>query len=167
MLDPLVYSEKVHGIFFVSGFYAVGTHMRADDVARGGLRLIRVTPATYENDLDGMPLLNYALGAVAQRLKHKDIAESGAKGVIVPRVPYADDGLNAVFDYTEGIMDLVLPSPDIVDYLGQSEMIFFGPDEGTAHFMDAVAERAHTRGYKYWRTLKTEGMLKLDVTWRL
>ncbi len=155
VLDPLVFPAKVHGIFFVVGFYAVGTHMRAADVARGGLRMIRVTAANYENELDEMPLLNYALGPCAQRLKHKDIAESGSKGVFVPGVEYAGEGLYATFDYTEGIMDLMQPDPSIVDYLGKPEMIFFGPDEGTAPFMDIVAERARERGYKYWRTITT------------
>ena len=154
-LDPLVFPGKVHGIFFVVGFYAVATHMRADDIARGGMRLIRVTPGNYENELDAMPLLNYALGPVAQRLKHKDIAESGAKAVIVPGIEYARDGLSAVFDLTEGVMDLVQGGDDIVDHLGRPEMIFFGPDEGTAGFMDAIAERARARGYKYWRTITT------------
>jgi glutamate dehydrogenase len=155
LLDPLVFPGKVHGIFFVVGFYAVATHMRAEEIARGGMRLIRVTPGNYENELDSMPLLNYALGPVAQRLKHKDIAESGSKAVIVPGVEYARDGLSAVFDLTEGVMDLMQGGEDIVDYLGRPEMIFFGPDEGTAGFMDAVAERARARGYKHWRTITT------------
>ncbi|MFH1571515.1 MAG: NADP-specific glutamate dehydrogenase GdhA, partial [Gemmatimonadota bacterium] len=55
ILDPLVYRAPVYGLFFVVGFYAVGTHMRAADVARGGLRLIRVTPGNYDNELDAMP----------------------------------------------------------------------------------------------------------------
>ncbi|MEN8254762.1 MAG: NAD-glutamate dehydrogenase domain-containing protein [Verrucomicrobiota bacterium] len=155
VLDPLVFPSKVHGIFFVAGFYSIGTHLRADDIARGGLRLIRVTPGNYDVQLDQMLPLNYALGPVAQRLKHKDIAESGSKGVIVPAVEYARDGLQAVLDYTEGILDLVQPSPDVVDYLGRPEMVFFGPDEGTAPFMDDVAEYARKRGYKLWRTLTT------------
>ncbi|HRU07340.1 MAG TPA: NAD-glutamate dehydrogenase, partial [Candidatus Brocadiia bacterium] len=155
VLDPSVYTARVHGIFLVAGFYAIGTHMRAEDISRGGLRLIRVTPGNYETELDNMPLLNYALGPVAQRLKHKDIAESGSKGVIVPGVAYARDGLRAVFDFTEGIMDLVQPADDIVDCLGKPEMVFFGPDEGTAPFMDAVAQRARERGYRHWRTITT------------
>jgi len=155
ILDPLVYHAPVHGLFFVVGFYATGTHMRAADVARGGLRLIRVTPGNYDNELDAMPLLNYALGPVAQRLKHKDIAESGAKGVIVPGVEYARDGLNATLDFTEGVMDLIQPSKEVVDYYGHREMIFFGPDEGTAHYMDAIAGRARERRYRHWRTMTT------------
>lgn len=155
VLDPLVFSGPVHGVFFSTGFYAISTHMRAADIARGGLRLIRVTPGNYEAELDNMPLLNFDLGPVAQRIKHKDIAESGAKGVIVPYVEYARDGLNAVLDLTEGIMDLIQPSDAVVDFLNQPEMIFFGPDEGTAGFMDAIACRARQRGYPHWRTITT------------
>ncbi len=155
VLDPLVFPSKVHGVFLVAGFYSIGTHLRADDIARGGLRLTRVTEGNYGAQLDQMVPLNYALGPVAQRLKHKDIAESGSKGVIVPSVEYAHDGMQAVLDYTEGILDLVQPSADVVDYLGRPEIIFFGPDEGTAPFMDDVAGHARKRGYKLWRTLTT------------
>lgn len=155
VLDPLVFPSKVHGIFLVAGFYGIGTHLRADDIARGGLRLIRVTKGNHSLQLDQMLPLNYALGPVAQRLKHKDIAESGSKGVIVPFVEHARSGLQAVLDYTEGILDLVQVSPDVVDYLGRPEMVFFGPDEGTAPFMDDVAEYARKRGYRMWRTLTT------------
>jgi glutamate dehydrogenase len=155
LLDPLVFPGQVHGVFFVAGFHAIGTHLRAEDVARGGVRLIRVTPGNYEAELDAMLLLNYALGPVAQRLKHKDIAESGAKGVIVPHPPYAGDGLAAILDFADGILDLMLPNPAVVDHLGRPEVIFFGPDEGTAPFMDAVAQRARDRGYRHWRTITT------------
>jgi glutamate dehydrogenase len=155
VLDPVVFPGRVYGVFFVLGHYALGTHMRAEDIARGGLRLLRVTPANYENELDAANLLNYALGPLAQRLKHKDIAESGAKGVIVPTPEHARDALEAIHDFSEGIMDLIQPDPSIVDYLGQPEMVFFGPDEGTAALMDAVALRARERGYRYWRTLTT------------
>ena len=153
LLDPLVFHAHVHGLFFVVGFHAMGTHMRAADVARGGLRLIRVTPTNYDNELDTMLLLNHALGPVAQRLKHKDIAESGAKGVIVPGPEYADDGLDATLDYTEGVMDLIQPHREVVDHYGHREMIFFGPDEGTAPYMDIIAERARKRRYRHWRTM--------------
>ncbi|MHB8993639.1 MAG: NAD-glutamate dehydrogenase domain-containing protein [Armatimonadota bacterium] len=155
VLDPLVFSGPVYGVFFVYGFYATATHMRAEDVARGGLRLIRVTPGNYNDELDKMPLLNHALGPVAQRLKHKDIAESGAKGVVVPHQEFAREGLRAVLDFTEGVMDLTQPSAEVVDYFGKPERLFFGPDEGTAGFMDAVAYRARERGDKYWRTATT------------
>ena len=155
ILDPLVFKQFVYGIFFVNGHYACGTHLRADDIARGGLRLIRVSPTNHAMELDNALLLNYALGPKAQRLKHKDICESGSKGVVVPHTIYAGYSMDALYDYTEGIMDLMLPDTRVVDHYGRPEMVFFGPDEGTAPLMDAVAYRAKERGYQYWRTITT------------
>jgi len=155
ILDPLVFSQYVYGIFYVNGHYASGTHLRAADISRGGLRLIRVSRSNYENELDNAVLLNYALGPKAQRLKHKDICESGAKGVVVPHPQYAGYAREALFDYTEGIMDLMLLDGSIVDYYGKPELIFFGPDEGTAPLMDGIALRARERGYRHWRTITT------------
>ncbi|MFT5730155.1 MAG: glutamate dehydrogenase [Desulforhopalus sp.] len=156
ILDPLVFSNFVYGIFFVNGHYCCGTHMRANDIARGGLRLIRVTPSNHESELDEAVLLNYALGPKAQRIKHKDICESGSKGVVIPHPAYAQCSLDALLDYTEGIMDLIQFSDrEVIDYYKQPEMIFFGPDEGTAQLMDAIALRSKELGYKHWRTLTT------------
>ncbi|ACN16929.1 GdhA4 [Desulforapulum autotrophicum HRM2] len=155
ILDPLVFDQFVFGVFLVNGHYACGTHLRADDIARGGLRLIRVSRSNHSAELDNAVLLNYALGPKAQRLKHKDICESGSKGVVVPHALYSGYGMDALYDYTEGIMDLMLGDDSILDYHGMPEMIFFGPDEGTAPFMDAVALRAKARGYKHWRTMTT------------
>ncbi len=155
ILDPLVFDQFVYGVFFVNGHYSCGTHLRAADIARGGLWLIRVTPSNYPIEVDNAVLLNYALGPKAQRLKHKDICESGSKGVVVPHAIYATQGMDALYDYTEGIMDLILGDETIVDYYGRPEMIFFGPDEGAAPLMDAVAERCRERGYRYWRTITT------------
>ena len=155
VLDPLVFNQFVYGIFFVNGHYACGTHLRAADIARGGLRLLRVTPSNHPTEIDNAVLLNYALGPKAQRLKHKDICESGSKGVIVPHAIYAVQGRDAVLDYTEGIIDLMLGDPAIIDYYGRPEMVFFGPDEGTAPLMDLVSLHARERGYRNWRTLTT------------
>ncbi len=157
ILDPLVFNKAVYGIFLVNGHYICGTHLRANDIARGGLRMIRVTPSNHSFELDHAVSLNYALGARAQRLKHKDICESGSKGVVVPHAIYGGGPYSkeALFDYTEGIMNLMLTDNSIVDYYGKPEMIFFGPDEGTAPLMDAVAYRAKELGYKYWRTITT------------
>jgi len=155
ILDPLVFDQFVFGIFFVNGHYACGTHLRAGDIARGGLRLIRVSPTNYPTEIDNVVLLNYALGPKAQRLKHKDICESGSKGVVVPHAIYASHAMDALYDYTEGILDLVLGDENIVDHHGKPEMVFFGPDEGTAPLMNAIAVRSRERGYRYWRTLTT------------
>lgn len=155
ILDPLVFSRFVYGIFFVNGHYSCGTHLRAADIARGGLRLIRVSRSNYDSELDNAVLLNYALGPKAQRLKHKDICESGSKGVVIPLPAYANYRKEALGDYTEGIMDLMLPDGSVVDYYGKSEMVFFGPDEGTAPLMDDVAFHARDKGYLFWRTITT------------
>lgn len=155
ILDPLVFNQFVFGIFYVNGHYSNGTHLRADDISRGGLRLIRVSKANYDTELDNVVLLNYALGPKAQRLKHKDICESGSKGVVVPYPLYAKYGVEALYDYTEGIMDLMLEDDAIIDYYGKPEMVFFGPDEGTAPLMDGIAIRARERGYRFWRTITT------------
>jgi glutamate dehydrogenase len=155
ILDPLVFDRFVYGIFYVNGHYSNGTHLRAEDISRGGLRLIRVSRSNYDTELDNVVLLNYALGPKAQRLKHKDICESGSKGVVIPYPQYAKYSVEALYDYTEGIMDLMLLDDSIVDYHGKQEMVFFGPDEGTAPLMDGVAIRARERGYNYWRTITT------------
>ncbi|BBO75991.1 hypothetical protein DSCW_34080 [Desulfosarcina widdelii] len=156
ILDPLVFDQFVYGVFFVNGHYARGTHLRAEDISRGGVRMIRTTHENHTAELDNAVLLNFALGPKAQRLKHKDICESGAKGVVIPHPLYAKGyGLEALFDFSEGIMDLMLETDMIVDYCGKPEMLFFGPDEGTASFMDAVSCRARERGYKHWRTITT------------
>lgn len=155
ILDPLVYSGHVYGLFYINGHYACGTHLRADDIARGGLRMIRVSETNHMAELENAVLLNYALVPRAQRLKHKDICESGSKGVVVPHAIYAGYSSQALFDYTEGIMDLMLPDKSVIDYYGKPEMIFFGPDEGTAPLMDRVAFRARERGYAHWRTITT------------
>ncbi len=155
ILDPVIFSQFVFGVFYVNGHYSCGSHMRASDISRGGLRLIRVSDANHEAELDKMVLLNYALGPKAQRLKHKDICESGSKGVVVPHPQYGGYSLESLFDYTEGILDLMLLDNSIIDYYNQPEMIFFGPDEGTAPLMDAVAYRAKERNYPYWRTMTT------------
>ena len=155
ILDPLVFNRFVFGVFFVNGHYSCGTHLRAADIARGGLRLIRVSRSNYDIELDNAVLLNYALGPKAQRLKHKDICESGSKGVVIPQPQYATYRKEALNDYTEGIMDLMLPDSSVVDYYGKPEMVFFGPDEGTAPLMDDVAYHARDKGYQYWRTITT------------
>ena len=43
--------------------------MRADDIARGGLRMLRITKSNYSAELDKLTLLNFALGPKAQRIK--------------------------------------------------------------------------------------------------
>ncbi|MCG8529677.1 MAG: hypothetical protein MI749_03310, partial [Desulfovibrionales bacterium] len=131
------------------------THMRAGDIARGGLRLLKTNPVSHNYKVENAVLLNFVLGPRVQRLKHKDICENGAAGIILPHGIYGEYPQKALMDFTEGILDLILPSPQVVDYYGRPEMLFFGPDQGTSAFMDAMALRAKERGYPHWRTLTT------------
>nr|WP_320190660.1 NAD-glutamate dehydrogenase domain-containing protein [uncultured Desulfobacter sp.] len=155
ILDPLVYSRPVYGIFFINGHYAAGVHMRSADIARGGLRLVTTGPADYERQMGNAARLSFILGQ-ARRLKHKDICEDGASGVIVPHPVYGEYAGDAVLDFTEGILDITLPNDYVIDYYGRPEMLFFEPDRGTADFMDTVTLRAKVRGNPHWRTIATE-----------
>ncbi len=156
ILDPLVYNRPVHGIFFINGHYATGIHMRSANIARGGLRLITSGLVSHERQMENAARLSFIMGPRDRRLKHKDICEDGAAGVIVLHPLYREYPRDAVLDFTEGILDLTLPNENLVDYHGQPEMLFFEPDRGTAGLMDTVALRAKERGCPHWRTIATE-----------
>ncbi len=67
------------------------------------------------------------------------------------------EGEESVFrHYIDGLLDLLLlPHPEIVDYYGREEILFLGPDEGTAELMNWAALHARNRGYRYWRAFTT------------
>ena len=156
ILDTLVYNRPVYGIFFINGHYAAGIHMRSADIARGGLRLVTSGPASHERQMENAARLSFILGPRNRRLKHKDICEDGAAGVIVLHPVYAEYPRDAVLDFTEGILDITLSNENVVDYYGRPEILFFEPDRGTVGLMDTVALRAKERGYPHWRTIATE-----------
>ena len=85
---------------------------------------------------------NYGL-ASTQSLKNKDIPEWGAKGTILPGVNA--NPRTAFEKYVDAVIDLLIPgqSPGIkeriVDLYGKPELLFFGPDEGTADMRDWAA----------------------------
>lgn len=156
ILDPLVYNRPVYGIFFINGHYAAGVHMRSADIALGGLRLVKSGPVDHERQMENASLLSFILGPRDRRAKHKDICEDGASGVIVPHPVYGKYAKDAVLDFIEGILDLIIPNEHVVDYYGRPEMLFFEPDRGTAGLMDIVALRAKERGYPHWRTIASQ-----------
>jgi glutamate dehydrogenase len=63
--------------------------------------------------------------------------------------------------YVDAILDLLIVGSTpgikdrIVDRYGKDEILFFGPDEGTAEFMDWAAEHARLRGAKFWKAFTT------------
>lgn len=107
---------------------------------------------------------NYGL-ASTQNLKNKDIPEGGAKGTILPALgasprlcfeKYVDVSVlpprNRAresdanrSDDVKAICDLLIPGKtpgikeQILDLYGKPELLFFGPDEGTADMMDWAA----------------------------
>ncbi|KAK7001846.1 NAD-specific glutamate dehydrogenase [Favolaschia claudopus] len=160
-LPEVEYPKKPFGMFFVIGNEFRGFHIRFRDVARGGIRI--VTSRNKENYSINQRMLfdeNYGL-ASTQSLKNKDIPEGGAKGTILPSLGAAP---RACFEkYVDSIVDLLIPgqSPGIkeplVDLYGKPELLFFGPDEGTADMMDWAAVHARDRGAETWWKSFTTG----------
>ncbi|XP_049851473.1 glutamate dehydrogenase 2-like [Schistocerca gregaria] len=159
-LDPIFlagcdYSIIPYGVFLVIGAEFRGFHIRFDDVARGGIRLIMSrNKQIWQRNAEGLFDENYNL-ALTQTLKNKDIPESGSKGTVFLNVDHQDKAEIAFRKYFDSILDLILPSSDVIDYFGQPEILFFGPDEGTAGFMDWAALHARKRGYKFWSSITT------------
>ncbi|MEO1268713.1 MAG: NAD-glutamate dehydrogenase domain-containing protein, partial [Myxococcota bacterium] len=135
-----------HGVFFLYGDDFDAFHVRFRDIARGGVRV--VSPRGMESyTLESERLFDEAYGlAFAQQLKNKDIPEGGAKAVILVQ-PGADQQ-RCVRAFADGMLDLLLPSPHVLDRLGHPEWIYLGPDEGiTPALIEWIVERAAQRGY--------------------
>ncbi|MCX6348453.1 MAG: NAD-glutamate dehydrogenase, partial [Candidatus Aureabacteria bacterium] len=154
-LSPIDYPERPFGIFYIFGKGFRGFHIRFRDIARGGVRMVR-SPSQADYDLNSDFIFdeNYNL-ALTQQHKNKDIPEGGSKGTILLGREYQDKGEMIFKQYIDGLLDLLLPHPDIVDLLGREEIIFLGPDEGTAELMNWAALRARERGYRYWKAFTT------------
>eukprot|EP00930_Biecheleria_cincta_P019372 TRINITY_DN147_c0_g3_i1.p1 TRINITY_DN147_c0_g3~~TRINITY_DN147_c0_g3_i1.p1 ORF type:complete len:581 (-),score=105.96 TRINITY_DN147_c0_g3_i1:152-1660(-) len=116
--------------------------------------------------------------AFTQQNKNKDIPEGGSKGVILPdscwstSVPSESRGskllgntsqspaaMRSAFTfYLNALLDCMMPDKNDLyagHMHGKPELLFFGPDENTAGFMDLGAEIARHRGYSYWKALTT------------
>ncbi|CAE7405411.1 glud2, partial [Symbiodinium necroappetens] len=184
-LDPAIvlkdrpaslYPEIPYGIYMVCGRDFMGFHTRFRDVARGGIRLVLSRDgAAYERNFATLFDECYNL-AYTQQNKNKDIPEGGAKGVILPDSNWSGakdvDG-NALMgnssqspaamrscfiNYVNALLDCMQPEQNNL-YSGhmhaKKEILFFGPDENTAGFMDLGADIARERGYPYWKSLTT------------
>ncbi|KIK99830.1 hypothetical protein PAXRUDRAFT_822277 [Paxillus rubicundulus Ve08.2h10] len=159
-LPEVEYPKKPFGMLFVIGNEFRGFHIRFRDVARGGIRI--VMSRNKENYSINQRMLfdeNYGL-ASTQSLKNKDIPEGGAKGTILPSLGASP---RRCFEkYVDAVIDLLIPgqTPGIkerlVDLYGKPELLFFGPDEGTADMMDWAALHARDRGAeKWWKSFTT------------
>jgi len=134
-----------------------GFHLRFRDVARGGIRIIRsANPAVYNRNLESLFSENYGL-AYTQNKKNKDIPEFGSKGTILlnPDSAAQNNPYISFQKYVSGLLDLLQKDPNVIDHYGRDEILFLGPDEGTADFMKWAAEYAKKRGYKFWKAFTT------------
>ena len=90
-----------------------------------------------------------------QKLKNKDIPESGSKGTILLKQGKNDRDLLAFQQYVDSILDITIKGDGVADLYNKPEYIFLGPDEHTAGFMDGACTYAKTRDYEVWRAFTT------------
>jgi len=154
-LNKVDYPETPFGLFHVVGAEFRGFHVRFRDIARGGIRIVKSPNIqTYMNNSDFIFDENYNLAWTQQR-KNKDLAEGGSKGTILLNWGAMDKAEACFKKYVDGLLDLILPNPAIVEHSGEPVILFLGPDEGTADLMEWASRRARARGYAYWKAFST------------
>lgn len=144
------------GVLFMMGQEFQGFHVRFADVCRGGIRVVRSANQTaYNANIAGQFAENYGL-AFTQNLKNKDIPEFGSKGTVL-----VDIGTKNIFlpfqKYIASMLDIIgeKPAEGVLDNYGKPDILFLGPDEWTAEFMEYAALYARTRNYTFWRAFTT------------
>lgn len=149
-LSDTEYPEKPYAIIYVIGSEFRGFHVRFQDIARGGIRMIRSSHAqVYLNNASSLFDECYGLASTQQR-KNKDIPEGGSKGVVLLNQAHQDKADVAFRKYIDALMDIML-----IKDKGPEDILFLGPDEGTAHLMDWASSYAKKRGYSYWKAITT------------
>ena len=142
--------ELPFGSFFVHGRGFNGFHVRFQDIARGGLRVVMPrTEAQHARENERLYDEVYGL-SFAQQLKNKDIPEGGAKAAILLEPGARID--RCVKAFVNSILDLITEEPEtrsqIVDRSGIDELIYLGPDENiTPAHIEWIVQRARRRGY--------------------
>jgi glutamate dehydrogenase len=149
------YALKPYAVVLVVGSEFRGFHVRFHDVARGGVRVIRSrNEVEYQRNLTTTFDEGYGLASTQQR-KNKDIPEGGSKGVILLHSDHQSKAESAFQKYVDALLDLLLPSKTVVDYLKKEEILFLGPDEGTADLMNWASAHARSRGAPFWKAFTT------------
>lgn len=160
IMPKIEYPETPYGIFFVVGNTFKAFHIRFRDVARGGIRIVcSKTQDVYDKNSKAVIDENYQLASTQQR-KNKDIPEGGSKGVILlnPGLIAPEQTFIAFTQYVDAIIDILIKDPlkeKYADLLGHEEILFFGPDEGTAGFVNWATEHARKRGCPWWKSFLT------------
>ncbi|CCC69620.1 hypothetical protein NCAS_0D00390 [Naumovozyma castellii] len=154
------YPDTPYGLFFVVGNTFKGFHIRFRDIARGGIRIVcSKTQDIFDMNSKTVIDENYQLASTQQR-KNKDIPEGGAKGVILlnPGLIEQDQTFIAFSQYIDSIIDILIKDPlkeKYADCLDKEEILFLGPDEGTAGFVDWATNHAKRRGCPWWKSFLT------------
>jgi len=159
------YQTLPYGVFFIMSTEFQGFHVRFRDVARGGIRIIPSSnEENYSRNLETQYDETYNL-AFTQNKKNKDIPEFGSKGTILLNWnPSAQKNKFLAFQkYIAGLLDLIIPFQDQnleqqfvpVDHYGKPELLFLGPDEFTADYMQWAAQYAARRKYPFALALTT------------
>ncbi len=154
-LDPrLLLNERrpelPYGVFYVHGRGFSGFHVRFQDIARGGLRVVKPR-SMFHHLRESERLYDEAYGlSFAQQLKNKDIPEGGAKATILIEPEAGID--RCVKSFIDALLDLITPDRDtrskLVDRFGHSELIYLGPDENiTPKHILWMVRRAALRNY--------------------
>lgn len=145
------YSTVPFGVYMVLGNEFRGFHVRFQDIARGGIRVIKSrNHDVYNSNKKTLFDENYSL-AFTQNRKNKDIPEGGAKGTILLDCDRQDSAKVAFEKYIDALIDLMIECKPG----DTNDILFFGPDEGTAEFMDWASEHAKLRGLPHWKALTT------------
>src|SRR5690606_29319141 len=118
-----------------------------------GIRIIgSSSEQVYNRNVESQFNETYNL-SYTQNKKNKDIPEFGSKGtVLLNWGPLSQKNKMLSFQkYVAGLMDLIVPKPEdkIVDHYGKEELLFLGPDEGSADFMRWAAEYSQKRDYPF------------------
>ena len=142
--------QKSYGIFFVTGKGFDGFHVRFQDIARGGVRIVQ--PSNNENyTVEMKNLFDEAYGlSYAQQLKNKDIPEGGSKGVILVKPDANRQKCGKV--YIDALLDMTVPNHTLAtkrhDLSEQDEFLYLGPDENvTNELINWIVTRAAERKY--------------------
>jgi len=142
--------QRAFGIFFVHGKAFDGFHVRFQDIARGGVRIVQPS-GSEQYAIDVMRLFDEVYGlSYAQQLKNKDIPEGGSKGVIL--VDPLANKLRCGKAFVNSLLDLIIAKEHLdfprVDYYHNPELLFLGPDENvTNELIEWIIERARQRKY--------------------
>ena len=154
-LDPSFLSNKdrqelPYGVFFVHGRDFNGFHVRFQDIARGGLRVVR--PRSQSQMVrESERLYDEVYGlSFAQQLKNKDIPEGGAKAAILVEPGKRPD--RCIKAFVNSLLDLITADEEIrkriISRSDDQELIYLGPDENiTPGHIEWIVRRAELRGY--------------------